>query len=644
MRKGKIFLIILILIIPGRQTSGQSSFIPDCYKYHYSDNMNNKLFQDLYTDARDFVTNASIDSLEYTFIQMNSLSPQYYPLNAGLLEALKGVIYYYKSDNSKALRHFLKALSVYSGKEFYSGVNTMLNNIAIIFSLVGDHQSSKKYLLRAIEINERENLNYYALFSYNLAEVELLLGNYEASLDILKGLLRNEVINLNMISPVSIIASIINAYNKLNMNEEAENWINRGYLAMDENRYSDVDKLNFYTAVMEYHVRNEEFDKVIATAENNDIDQRYNLPDQQDHLEYLCRAYAETGDFKTAWNYENILREINASDNIINREEIINLLMVEYEVNRNRRLKESIEQEMQLNSKRQKASFKLMIIFLILFIASVILIIILLHIRKIRNRYRKEFNSETKKFAVVNRELQKSNKELEKENRLLDTMISVFAHDLINPFQAILGFSRLMVDDFENLEKDNIVEYNNMLGETAFQLNQILINLQSIATIQKGVDKLELSENIIKDSVEKVVALYKPLAEKKKINIITNIDKSIKANINEDVIQSVLRNILNNAIKFSHTGGEIRIRAKADAETINIMIEDDGTGMSEEIKSSIINGNYLISKPGTIKEKGSGLGLSICVDLLEMNNGKLEIDNCRTKGTTIILKIPMGDG
>lgn len=643
MKKGKIFLIILLVVIPVSRITAQPTFFPFCSRYHYSDNQNSNLFQDLYTEARTYVTNADIDSLESTFVQMNSLSSHYYPLNAGLLEAQEGVIYYYRGDNSNALRHFLKALSIYSAKEFYSGVNTMLNNIAIIFSMVGDHQSSKKYLLRAIEINEREGLDYYALFSYNLAEVELLLGNYETSLDILKGMLRNEDISLNMISQVSIIASVINAYNKLNMNEESESWINRGYLAMDENRYSDVDKLNFYTAVMEYHVSKGEHSKVTEIAEKNNIDQRYHLPVQQDHLVYLCRAYAATGEFNTAWDYENILMEINESDNIVNREEIINLLMVEYEVDRNQRLKDSIEEEMQLNSKRQKASFKLMITLLILLIASVVLFIILLNIRKIRNRYRNEFNNETRKFAIVNRELQKSNKELEKENKLLDTLISVFAHDLINPFQAILGFSRLMVDDFENLEKEDISEYNNMLEETAFQLNQILINLQSIATIQKGADKLEVSENIIKDSVEKAVSLYSPLAKKKKIRIITNIDKGIKAYINKDVIQSVLRNILNNAIKFSHTGGVIRITAEAEAETIIIMIEDEGTGMSEEIKSDILNGNYMISKPGTVKEKGSGLGLSICIDLLEMNNGKLEIDNSRKNGTTIILEIPRAD-
>ncbi|MFO7755302.1 MAG: tetratricopeptide repeat-containing sensor histidine kinase [Bacteroidales bacterium] len=643
MREGKIFLITLILIVQGSWSSGQPASFPQCYKYHYSDNLNNKLFQDLYADARAYVTNADIDSLEYTFIQMKSLSPNYHPLDEGLLEAQEGVIHYYRGNNSNALRHFLKALSIYSDREFYSGANSMLNNIAIIFSLVGDHHSSKKYLLRAIEINEREGLDYYALFSYNLAEVELMLGNYEESLDILKELLWDEDISLDLISPVSIIASIISAYNNLRMNEEAENWINRGYLAMDENRYTDVDKLNFYTAVMEHHIRNGEYGKVVEIAEKNNIDQRYNLPDQQDHLEYLCRAYAETGDFNTAWHYENILREINAGDNIINREEIINLLMVEYEVNRNRRLKESIDQEMQLNIKRHEASYKLMLTFLIVLIASVILFIILLRIRKIRNQYRKEFNIETEKFAVVNRELQKSNKELEKENKLLDTLISVFAHDLINPFQAILGFSRLMVDDFENLEKDSMEEYSGMLGETAFQLNQILINLQSIATIQKGREKLEISSNKVESIVNKVVALYKPIAEKKRIKISTEVDKSLKAYINSDIMQSVIRNVLHNAIKFSNMGGEIRIRADAEPGIIIIRVEDDGTGMTGEVKSNILSGNYLVSAPGTGMEKGSGLGLSICIDLLKMNNGELDIDNSREKGTTIILKIPRAD-
>jgi len=66
-------------------------------------------------------------------------------------------------------------------------------------------------------------------------------------------------------------------------------------------------------------------------------------------------------------------------------------------------------------------------------------------------------------------------------------------------------------------------------------------------------------------------------------------------------------------------------------------------GMSNEIRDSILKGNYLISKPGTVSEKGSGLGLTICIDLLKMNKGELDIDNSREHGITVILKIPKPD-
>lgn len=640
MIKGKIFILSFVLCILSIGLYGQYTYFPYCYKYHPSETINNKLFEELYIKAREYLNNADVDSLEFSSLQMQSLSCQYYPAYNGVMENLEGIIYYYKGNNSEALKHFLKALTLYSEEEFYPGVNTLINNTAIIFALVGDYQSSRKYLLRAIEINEREGLDNFALFSYNLAEVEMELDKYEAAVNILKNLLRDESIVLNNISDVAIIGSLISAYNKLGNKEEAERWINRGYLAIDESKYSDVDRLNFYTSVMEYHLLNEDYEKVLNTASQHNIDERYSLPDQYDHLEYLCRAHAATGNYEKAWQYENMLSDFYHKEDIINREEIISLLMVEYEETRNQRLKESIEREMSLNRTRQDAAHRLMITFIIILIALLVLFIILLRIRKIRNRYKEEFSIETEKFALVNREMRKTNKELEKENKLLDTLISVFAHDLINPFQAILGFSKLMVDDFETLDKESMIEYSIMLNETSFQLNQLLINLKSIATIQEGKDKLEISQLPIKKIINDAVTLYKPLAEKKKIRVKTNIKSKTRALINADVLKSVMRNLLNNAIKYSNTGGEIRINSTESNGFIHITVEDDGVGMDEEIRQSVLQGNYLMSKPGTGSEKGSGLGLTICIDLLEMNKGELDIDNSREKGTTIILKIP----
>ncbi len=639
MSKGKIFLISLLIVVLYGGLYGQDTYFPFCYKYNFNENHNIILVEDLYSRALGYLNNAEVDSLEFTSTQMKSLSLQYLPVYDGLFHNLEGIIYYFKGDNSRALKHFLEALTIYSEQEYYKGVNKLLNNIAIIFALVSDYQSSRKYLIRAIEINEKQGMDYYDIFSYNLAEVESELGNYHESIDILKKLLQKEDINLRNISPVSIIGLIISGYNKTGNSEEAESWINRGYLALDDNPYNDIDKLTFYTSVMEYLLNKGDYEKVISTSDQFNIDERYMLPDQYDHLEYLCKAYSATGNFDKAWTYENILSEIHEDDDILDRGEIINLLMVEYEETRNQRLQESINSEIQLNRTRQNLAHKLMIISFTILIAFIILFIILLRIRKIKNKYKEALSVETEKFAAVNRELQKTNRELEKENKLLDTLISVFAHDLINPFQAILGFSKLMVDDFEALDKDSMIEYSSMLSETSFQLNQLLINLQSIATIQGGKDKLEMCNVHLTPVIHDVVALYKPLAERKKINIKTNLDTELNACVNPDVLKTVMRNILNNAIKYSHTGEEVRIYAGEKHDHIYISVEDDGVGMDEEIRKNILKGNYLLSRPGTGSEKGSGLGLAICIDLLQMNKGDLDIDNSREYGTTVIMKI-----
>lgn len=643
MSRGKLILVIIVLVVSITGLKGQTTYFPHSYRYPPGESLNLMLLEELYQKARLHLNNGDIEGLETSSFQMNSLAFHDYPLYDGLMQTQEGVIHYFKGNNSTALQHFLKALNIYSEEEFYSGVNTLLNNIAIVFALVGDYQSSKKYLLRAIDINQKENLDHYDLFRYNLAEVEAELGNYVESLDILKGLLRNDSITLRNISPVSVIASIITAYNKLGNNVEAESWINRGYLSMDENRYSELDGLAFYTSVMEFYLNKGEYEKVINTSLQFDIDERYRLPDQYDHLEYLCMAYAATGDFDKAWKYDRILNEIQTEDDIVNREDIITLLMIEYVETRNLRQKESIEQEMEINNARRNASRRLIIIFSVILVAFFVLFIVLLRIRRLRNRYIEEFRVETEKFASVNRELQRTNRELEKENKLLDTLISVFAHDLINPFQAILGFSKLMVDDFEALDKESMQEYSSMLGETSFQLNQLLINLQSIATIQEGKDKLEISDIKIGNIINDVISLYRPLAERKNLSFTEKVDEKTVARINPDIFKSVIRNVINNAIKYSNTDGEIRIFAKEEQESVIISIEDDGTGISDEVRESVLRGNYLMSKPGTGSEKGSGLGLTICIDLLEMNHGKLDIDNSREEGTTIILIIPKPD-
>lgn len=640
MKKVKILFAVLLLLLSCKMIHSQDTFFPACYKYYSNENYINRLFEEYYQDARSYVSDGHIDRIKHSSMEMKSLSLHDHPVSYGLLQTQDGIIHYFNNNNSEAIKEFLKALDLYSEGNYYNGINVLMNNIAVIFALVGDNLSAKSYIERAIELNRGRNLAFNTILSLNLAQMEITMGNYATALDNLKELLRNEETNYERVSPLAIIASIISANNKMGNKQEASEWINRGYLEMDESSYSNIDRLNFFTAVMEYHFNNGDYENVILIAKRHNLDEQSNLPDQQDHMIYLCRAYAEQGDLTNAWKYENILQELHDNETMVNREEIIDLLIAEYEENRNIRTRENIEKQIILNRNKQEASHRLMLLAFIALGIFIILFIILLRINKLRVEYKNELEKKSEKFASINRELQKTNKELEKENKLLDTLISVFAHDLINPFQAILGFSRLMVDDYESLYKNSMKEYSSMLVETSLQLNQLLTNLQNISRIHEGKHKLHPESLNIADYVNEVIKMYKPLAERKNINFLCNIDKAEKMPINHDVLNSVLSNIINNAIKFSENDSEIRIETYREEGFIKLSVEDDGKGMDDATKDKILGGSLISSTPGTGSEKGSGLGLTICIELLEMNNGKLEINNKRKRGTTVIIKIP----
>ncbi|MCF8223462.1 MAG: hypothetical protein K9J25_09970 [Bacteroidales bacterium] len=640
MKKVKILFAVFLLLLSCEMIHSQDTFFPACYKYYSNENYINRLFEEYYQDARSYVSDGHIDSIKQSSMEMKSLSLHDHPVSYGLLQTQDGIIHYFNKNNGEAIKEFLKALDLYSEGHYYNGINVLMNNIAIIFALVGDNLSAKSYIERAIELNRGRNLAFNTILSLNLAQMEITMGNYATALDNLKELLRNEETNYERVSPLAIIASIISANNKMGNKQEASEWINRGYLEMDESFYSNIDRLSFFTAVMEYHFINGDYENVISIAKRHSLDEQSNLPDQQDHMKYLCRAYAEQGDLTNAWKYENILQELHDNETMVNREEIIDLLIAEYEETRNIRTRENIENQIILNRNKQEASHRLMLLAFIALGIFIILFIILLRINKLRGEYKDELERKSEKSASINRELQKTNKELEKENKLLDTLTSVFAHDLINPFQAILGFSRLMVDDYESLYKNSMKEYSSMLVETSLQLNQLLTNLQNISRIQEGKQKLHPESLNIADYVNEVIKMYKPLAERKNINIVCNIDKAEKVPINHDVLNSVLSNIINNAIKFSENDSEIRIKTYREEGFIKLSVEDDGKGMDDATKEKILAGSLISSTPGTGSEKGSGLGLTICIELLEMNNGKLEINNKRTRGSTVIMKIP----
>jgi len=639
MHKGKIIFLICLLCLSA-SLSGQASLFPYCYEFPPSE----RIFEDLYIEhlllANKYNANGDIKGLEYCIGVISDFILSKSPVEQGYLENQKGVLNFYQNNSTEALSHYLKALDIFSTENYVSGTNLILNNVSLIFSLVHDSESAKKYLEKAIEYTPAEDIHYMSVFKINLVEYDLDLGNFDEALGLALDLYNDYDTTEFHYSDIAIIGLIVDAYNKLGRYEDAGEWVKLGMDKVNDN-IDYIDKITFYPYIMEYYYIKGDYGRVIDLGRN--ILPVPNISFNEDiyvTLGILSDACSKLGLYDKAWEYEEWATAVEYSREAIGREMLISVLMIEYASERETREHVAIESEIAINNEKEKAQKKLLLILFFATVFIIVLLIIQFRVRKIRKDFRKQLADENDKLAHINRELNKSNKENEKENNLLDTLISVFAHDLINPFQAILGFSNLIITENDNLEDKEIVEYSSILADTAFQLNQLLVNLKSMAVVQSDARKLESTRFEVNPFISEVVHLFAPAALKKEIKFKVDNNSNFSAYMNPEIFQSIIRNIVSNAVKFSNKGKEISIRVNNDDGLTKIAVTDKGIGMSDFILSKLMNREFLTSRPGTTSEWGSGLGLSICMELIEIYRGRIDIESKEGHGTTVTIIVP----
>lgn len=630
----------LMAVIAAAFAAGQDSYLLSCRRFPDDDNLNEKVIMICHKKSSGYTARGDLNGLSHSIEVMSDLNSFDLPLTNADIQIQEGILSYYMNKNVDALANYLDALELFNRYGFTEGVNSLLNNIAIIFSRVDDYESTLKYLRKALEYTDISDIPTYSFLELNIAETETRLKNYGGSLDIAIRLFDEYDVHNSVYDLVSVTGVIIDNYNELANYEEALEWIElTPYSLLEGIGYMDL--ISFLPQAMETYYNLQMYDRVIEAGKivYPPPDPAF-LPDLYEVLDLLSRVSIELRQYSRALEYEDILRKIEFSRTSIAREDLVSLLMTDYAFNIDNLARLNLDRELSVNNDKDRALKKFILEFLVVIVVVSAFTFVLLRLRKTRKAYRRKLARENNKLALVNRELMAANKILEKENSLLDTLISVFAHDLINPFQAILGFSKLMISDYDSIEEENIIEYTSLLSDTSFQLNQLLTNLRNMAVLQEENRNLEADSFRIDPVIYNVINLFTPAARKKNIEFRYSGNETIEGYINTDIFQSVIRNVISNALKFSKPNGFIDIEASViGAETI-VKIKDYGTGMPEEIRQKLLSGEFLRSSPGTLKEKGSGLGLTICIELLERCAGKIEIETSEGYGTLIKIIIP----
>jgi signal transduction histidine kinase len=249
----------------------------------------------------------------------------------------------------------------------------------------------------------------------------------------------------------------------------------------------------------------------------------------------------------------------------------------------------------------------------ILVISGILILVILFFIARSRVR-----------FIKLSSQLEKSEKELLKANAGKDKFFTLIAHDLKSPFNGLLGVTEILAENFDQLSPDQSKKLILELRKSVINVYALVEGLLSWAQIQTGkiTYQLEIS------------------AKNKNITLKQNIAENTFAVADEKSVSTVLRNLISNAIKYTKPEGLVKIEAVKNDGFLEISVEDNGIGMKPEILKKLFTVTDKNSEKGTASETGTGLGLILCKEFVENNNGKIWAESELGKGSRFIFTLP----
>lgn len=225
-------------------------------------------------------------------------------------------------------------------------------------------------------------------------------------------------------------------------------------------------------------------------------------------------------------------------------------------------------------------------------------------------------------------------------NATKDKLFSIIAHDLKNPFSLILNFSEILLKKFENLAEEQKLKFLRVIFESSHRVYDLLENLLHWARTQTGNIQYNPEAFNLHEVIDINYSLVKDMLEEKEIEFRNNIEEEAMVFADRNMISTVIRNILGNAIKYTEKGFiSVSIAKKGDFAEVNVT--DSGAGIPESKLSSLFIMGQDKSSPGTRSEKGSGLGLLICKDFVQINKGQISAKSIVGQGTTITFTLPL---
>jgi signal transduction histidine kinase len=262
---------------------------------------------------------------------------------------------------------------------------------------------------------------------------------------------------------------------------------------------------------------------------------------------------------------------------------------------------------------------------------------------KLSDAIQGKLKNSQKDQKLKNIQIEDQNEKLNILNQTKDKFFSIISHDLRNPISSISLMTEIMQNHLDQMEKSQIRTQLEKIAKATNVLFELFEDLHKWSSSQSGAMDFRPASMNLHELLSMIMSLLKTQAENKNITLLYNVDKEIRVYADLNMLRTVIRNLISNSIKFTKVGGKISVKHSNDGDDNFdiISIIDNGIGMPEDIRTRLFKIDEThVSRSGTQKEAGTGLGLIVCKEFIDKHEGRIEVKSTDGEGSTFSIFLP----
>ncbi len=557
-----------------------------------------------------------------------------------------GVIHQILGMYEEALDYLFKSLSLKKQLADTLGMAKTLNNISVIYKNLGRYDEAFNFTKQALDVYQMLNRKP------ELADVYNNLGTVYEGLALNDSALMYYYKSLNIKNEINNYQGLANSYNNIGaiyLKKGLCDSAYRNFMLAYRIRIKERDNFGLVRSlnnIGRYYLIMGNYDSALTYFNKSlGISRSYKMFEnlQSSHAN-LARTFDSIGQVDSA--YAHYKQFVRFKDTIQNRQiqDKLSNLTIHYETQKLEQEKLLFEEKYEIQQEKRVNNLYLMLIISILLLG---LLVIAFSRYKVKNRANKRLSEKNQMISAKQQELEKilerlheSERQYRDLNATKDKLFSIIAHDLKSPFNIITSFADILAKEWDEHSPEERTSYLNAVRDSSVNTLRLLENLLAWARAQTGNITFHPEKINLRDLLDEVLKSFSLNIESKDLNVHTKVDASLQVWGDKNMLQTILRNLLSNAIKFTPNRGAIRINAICHPEECVVSVNDSGTGMTKEEQERLFNIHDHMQKEGTNKEAGTGLGLILCREFVDMHRGSIWVHSSPGEGSEFYFSLP----